>query len=153
VVGEVSLSNQDDFVAVFAPKFKDTLFSDRLGNRGRVRVLKEIRAAISQTDPARPPHKRTKPVESTEHLEKLYATDRIRIWCRAVRGIAGYEVLFVLEIDPAHRYSNSQLTDLDDDVEETLESIGTVEDDPESFLDDYNLLDESDVAEMIERFE
>lgn len=148
----VSLSDSDDYVAVLAPEFYDTLLSNRLGNDGRERVLKTIRDAISQLDPARPPHTETEPVESTDELEKLYATNEIRIWCRAVRDLDGYEVLFVLDIDPAHRYSQTELTDLDDDVKAELRSVGNVgSEGADSYLEQYELLDESDIQEMVDK--
>jgi hypothetical protein len=150
-----SLSGRDDYVAIFAPNFVEALTGNRLSDRQRVRVLKEIRAAISPTDPARPPHERTNPVSGVEEVEKLYATNEIRIWCRAVRGLDGYEVLFLLGIDPAHRYSQAELTSVDETVERTLREVGSVGDSQsaETYLEQYDLLSESDVQDLIEQFE
>lgn len=150
-----SLSGGDDYVAVFAPNFRDTLTSNRLGDEARVRVLKEIRAAISSTDPARPPRERAEPVQGVDDVQKLYATNEIRIWCRVVRGLEGYELLFVFDVDPAHRYSRDELTEVDQDVRDVLAVVGEVDDEQsaEAFLEQYDLLYEDDVGDLVETFE
>lgn len=150
-----SLSETDEYVAIFDQNFQDTLTSDQLGDHQRVRVLKEIRNTISHVDPARPPHEHTESVEGVDEVEKLYVTDRIRIWCRAVRDLSKYEVLFVFDIDPSHQYNRNELVEVDANVKETLRQVGQVpaQQTATEYLAQYNLFDEDDVQALIDNIE
>lgn len=148
-----SFSEQDDYLAVFAPEFFNTLIGNKLGRGQREDVLEEIRDAISQMDPGRPPHKETEPVESTEEVEKLYPTNEVRIFCRVIRGLSGYQILYALDIDPGHQYNEKTLTELDDDVQEELQQVGRVDSEKstEEYLSQYDLYDEDDVQDVIDQ--
>lgn len=153
-----SLSQQDEYRAVLVPRFRRDLNADSLrGRRGQ--TLKPIRDAVSQVSPPRPPHEHTDSVSGVDELGKLYGPGEVRIFCRVVRNLSGYELLFALSIDPSHEYSRTHIRDANDTATDVLRSIeqigggGSSPDTRDAYLDQYELLSATDLQRVIDEYE
>lgn len=133
----------DTNVAVFTRRFENSVSS--YTNR-ETRVFKRIYRALSSDSPQREVEKT---YSNCEELQQLREGDLLRIYCRLVRKLPDYNVLYVFEVDK-HKYRDLQT--FDEQAKQAVRevqkrtTVGGIED----YLDERNTFTASDVERIIE---